>query len=330
VGVHRPSEVFPALPYVMTVITAAPPDLLRIADLSPEGLVQLLDLAASMKAEPRGWVSSHAGETLALIFEKPSTRTRVSFAAAAHRLGMLPVSLGPAELQLSRGETVADTARVLAEYASAIAVRTFAHQLLVEMAAASRVPVINALSDAHHPCQALADALTIRERVGRLEGVRLAYVGDGDSNVVHSLMEVAGLAGLELAIACPPARRPQESMLQAARDLCARGGGSIEVAVDPVAAATGAHAVYTDVWVSMGSESEQAERMRSLRPYQVTSELMGHARSDAFFLHCLPAHRGLEVTEDVIDGPASAVWQQAGNREPTEQALLHTLIAAAG
>jgi ornithine carbamoyltransferase len=312
-----------------TVTAATPPDLLRVADLSPDGLVHLLDLATRMKAEPRGWLSSHAGETLTMIFEKPSTRTRVSFAAAAHRLGMLPVSLSPADLQLSRSETVADTARALAEYSGAIVVRTFAHQLLVEMAAASKVPVINALSDAHHPCQALADLLTIRERIGRLGGVRLAYVGDGDNNVVHSLIEAAALARFQLAIACPPARCPQESILEAAVALCALGGGSIEVVADPVAAVTGAHAVYTDVWVSMGSESEQAERLQGLRPYQVTSELMRHARSDAFFMHCLPAHRGLEVTEEVLDGPASAVWQQAGNRQHTEQALLHMLITAA-
>ena len=311
------------------MITTTPSDLLRVADLSPEALLGLLDLAAAMKAEPRGWLASHAGESLALIFEKPSTRTRVSFAAAAHRLGMQPISLAPNELQLGRGETVADTARALAEYASAIAVRTFSQQLLVEMADAASVPVINALSDDHHPCQALADLMTVRERTGRLKGVRLACVGDGHDNVVHSLMEAAALTGVELVVACPPDRRPDASVMETALALCRRGEGGVEIVEDPFAAVAGAHAVYTDVWVSMGTEREEAARVASLRPYQVTASLMARARPDACFLHCLPAHRGFEVTAEVIDGPQSAVWQQAGNRLPTEEAVLHTLVGAA-
>jgi len=308
---------------------ALPSDLLRIADFSRQNLLDLLDLAAEMKADPKKWTSSHSGESLALIFEKPSTRTRVSFAAAAHRLGMLPIALSPNELQLGRGETIADTGRVLAEYTSAIAVRTFSQQLLVDLAAASKVPVINALSDEHHPCQALADVMTIRERVGRLEGVRLAYVGDGNNNVVHSLMEIAGLTGLDLAVSCPPTRQPDPAVLATARSLAGLNGGRIEIVETPAAAAEGAHAVYTDVWVSMGSEKEGAERIAELRPYQVTAELMAQARPDAFFMHCLPAHRGYEVTAEVIDGDSSAVWQEAGNRLHTEQALLHLLVGAA-
>jgi len=308
---------------------ALPSDLLRIADFSRQNLLDLLDLAAEMKADPKKWTSSHSGESLALIFEKPSTRTRVSFAAAAHRLGMLPIALSPNELQLGRGETIADTGRVLAEYTSAIAVRTFSQQLLVDLAAASKVPVINALSDEHHPCQALADVMTIRERVGRLEGVRLAYVGDGNNNVVHSLMEIAGLTGLDLAVSCPPTRKPDPAVLATARSLAGLNGGRIEIVETPAAAAEGAHAVYTDVWVSMGSEKEGAERIAELRPYQVTAELMAQARPDAFFMHCLPAHRGYEVTAEVIDGDSSAVWQEAGNRLHTEQALLHLLIGGA-
>jgi ornithine carbamoyltransferase len=306
-----------------------PPDLLRIADLSREDLFEILDLAAAMKADPKAWTTSHSGESLSLIFEKPSTRTRVSFAAAAHRLGMMPIALSPSELQLGRGETVADTARVLAEYSSAIAVRTFSQQLLVEMAAASAVPVINGLSDEHHPCQALADVMTIRERVGHLEGVRFAYVGDGHNNVVHSLMEIAALAAMDLAVACPPTRQPDPSILEEARALASRHGGRIEIVEDPASAVVGARAVYTDVWVSMGSEQEAAERVQALRRYQVTADLMARARPEAFFLHCLPAHRDHEVTPEVIDGKSSAVWQQAGNRLPTEQAVLHVLIGSA-
>lgn len=311
------------------VISTAPSDLLRIADLTPEFLEDLLDLSADMKARPRAWLDSHAGESLALIFEKPSTRTRVSFAAAAYRLGMQPISLNPSELQLGRGETVADTARALAEYTSAIAIRTFRQELLVEMAGASKVPVINALSDEHHPCQALADVMTITERLGRLRGVRLAYVGDGHDNVVHSLMEISALTGIDLAIACPPEREPDPAVRETALALCARGGGSVEVVHDPKVAVAGAHAVYTDVWVSMGAEAEEGTRVHELQAFQVTRDLMARARPEAFFMHCLPAHRGFEVTGEVIDGASSAVWQQAGNRLPTEQALLHTLIRTA-
>ena len=300
-----------------------PGDLLRVADLTRKQLFEVLDLAARMKADPKGWVTSHPGQTLALIFEKPSTRTRVSFAAAAQRLGLLPVSLSPSELQLGRGETVADTARALSAYASAIVVRTFSQQLLIEMAEGASVPVINALTDEHHPCQALADLMTIRERLGHLEGVRLAYVGDGDGNVVHSLMEAAALTGMDLAIACPAGYRPRAEIPPDA----VWPGGQITVLDDHIAAVSGADAVYTDVWVSMGEEQERTRRLARLRRFQVTPELMGRAKPGAFFLHCLPAHRGEEVAAEVIDGPASAVWQQAANRLPTEQALLHLLIA---
>lgn len=303
-------------------------DLLRVADLSRHDLLELLDLATSMKADPLGWVDSHRGESVALIFEKPSTRTRVSFAAAAQRLGMLPISLSPSELQLGRGETIADTARALAEFTSAIAVRTYSQQTLIDLASASKVPVVNALSDDHHPCQALGDLMTVRERVGHLTGLRLAFVGDGRNNVVHSLMEGGALTGMDIAIACPPAYRPDPPIEAQAQTTASRNGGRIEVMEDPTQAVNGARAVYTDVWVSMGEEKEQAERVARLRPYQVTAELMARARPDAFFMHCLPAHRGNEVAAEVIDGEHSVVWQQAGNRLPTEQAVLHTLIGA--
>jgi ornithine carbamoyltransferase len=300
----------------MTTTVAAPTrnptDLLRISDLRPRHVEWLLGVAADMKRQPTGWVHSFPGQTVACFFEKPSTRTRVSFAAAAHRLGMLPLLLRPDELQLGRGEPIADTARVLSSYAAAIVIRTFAQETIDEVAAAADVPVVNALSDEHHPCQALADLLTLRERFGRLEGLRLAYVGDGN-NVANSLVEAGRLTGVEVVVAAPEGYGPTVD--------------GAEVTTDPYEAVAGAHAVYTDVWVSMGADAERAERLRRLEGYRVDPELLRHARPDAIFLHCLPAHRGEEVADAVIDGPQSAVWQQAANRLPTEQALLWALVA---
>ena len=307
----------------MTTLT--PPrtgDLLRIADLRPAELHRLLDLATVMKADRRGWLGAMPDASVACYFAKPSTRTRVSFEAAVHRLGALPIMLRPDELQLGRGEPIADTARVLSSYCAAIVIRTFAQADVEEMAAAATVPVINALTDDHHPCQALADLLTLRERFGRLEDLRVAYVGDGN-NVAHSLMEAAALAGFELTLACPPGYLPDADIARAA-------GPAVHLFRDPRDAVRGAHAVYTDVWVSMGDEQERARRMADLAAYRVDRELMSLATDDAVFLHCLPAHRGEEVAAEVIDGPQSAVWQQAANRLPTEQAALHALVAGDG
>jgi len=289
-----------------------PPHFLRLSDLDADGLNALLDLAARMKERPHGFVEALRGETLVCFFEKPSTRTRLSFAAAAERLGMLPVVLGPADLQLGRGESLEDTARTFAGYAAAIVVRTFAQETVERIAAVSRVPVVNALTDDHHPCQALADLLTLRERFGRLEGLRLAFVGDFD-NVAVSLAEAAPLTGLRVTVACPPGYE--------------RDTPGARVVHDPFEAVGGADVVYTDVWVSMGDEAEREARMRDLRPFQVDGTLMAHASPDAVFMHCLPAHRGEEVTADVIDGPRSIVWEQAENRLPTEEALLLALVA---
>lgn len=289
-----------------------PTDLLRISELEQAQLEWLLRLAADMKANPLGWVETLPGRTLACFFEKPSTRTRVSFAAAAHRLGLLPLLLRPDELQLGRGEPIADTARVLSSYTAAIVIRTFAQETIEQVAAAADVPVVNALSDQHHPCQALADVLTLQERFGELDGLRLAYVGDGN-NVANSLVEIGRLTGIDVVVAAPPGFGPSVAGAQ--------------VVEDPREAVEGAHAVYTDVWVSMGEEAERDERLRELAPYQVDLALMAAARPEAVFLHCLPAHRGEEVADDVIDGPQSAVWQQAANRLPTEQALLYALIS---
>lgn len=308
-----------------TIEQTATQHLLRISDLGGDELFKLLDLAAEMKAQPKGFLEALAGETVALFFEKPSTRTRSSFAAATARLGATPLALRPDELQLGRGETIADTARVLSSYASAIVIRTFAQAELQEVAAYSTVPVINALSDAHHPCQALADLLTVWERFGSLTGRRLAYVGDGN-NVAHSLIEAGALAGMHVAVATPPGYAPDEEIVANARRLAKSRAAEIEVVDDPRAAVDGADAVYTDVWVSMGEEAESNQRLRDFAPFQVNAELMRLAKPDAVFLHCLPAHRGMEVTGDVIDGPQSAVWQQAANRLPTEEALLYALV----
>ena len=308
----------------MTTVTA-PRHVLRVADLSPEELEQVLDLATRMKADPGGWTEALRGRALASIFEKSSTRTRASLAVAAHRLGMLPLALRPDELQLGRGETIADTARVLSGYAAAITVRTFAQATLQELAEHATVPVINALSDAHHPCQALADLFTLRERFGTLHGLRLAYLGDAN-NVAHSLLEAGALAGVSVVLACPRGYEPDDEVLDRAFHLQADHGGLLEVTHDPRRAVAGAHAVYTDVWVSMGEEAERDQRRAALQPYRVTSALMSAADPEAIFLHCLPAHRGEEVDAAVIDGTQSVVWQQAANRLPTEQALIYALI----
>jgi ornithine carbamoyltransferase len=288
-----------------------PDHFLRVTDLDREGLHALLDLAVAMKQRPHGFVDALRGDTVVCFFEKPSTRTRVSFAAATERLGMLPLVLRPDELQLGRGETIADTARTLSGYASAIVVRTYAQATVDELAAAATKPVVNALTDEHHPCQALADLLTLRERFGSLDGLKVAYIGDGN-NVARSLAEAALLAGIDVVVAAPSGYAD---------------GVPARVVDDPVEAVDGADAVYTDVWVSMGEEDERDVRLEALRPYQVDERLLALAQPDAVFMHCLPAHRGEEVTAEVLDGPQSIVWQQAENRMPTEEALLLALIA---
>jgi ornithine carbamoyltransferase len=299
-------------------------DLLRVSDLDRGELTNLLDLAELMRADPNGWIERHRGDSVACYFEKPSTRTRVSFEAAAHRLGMLPMMLKPDELQLGRGELISDTARVLSGFVSAIVMRTFSQDLIAETAAAADVPVVNALSDMHHPCQALADLLTIRDHAGRLDGIRLAYVGDGN-NVAHSLMEAGALAGMDVTVGCPADYRPDPSVLAEAQRLAEGTGAAISVEEDPRRAVAGCDVVYTDVWVSMGQDAEHQRRGRRLTHYAVTAELMAAAADGAMFMHCLPAHRGEEVDAEVIDGPRSLVWKQAANRLPTEQAVLHAL-----
>jgi ornithine carbamoyltransferase len=312
----------------MTAIapTTRPSDLLRIADLTATQLNALLDLADEMKNGPTWWTAARNSTAIACLFDKPSTRTRVAFEVAAHRLGMHPIMLRPDELQLGRGEPLADTARVLSSYTAAIVVRTFAQATVEELAAAATVPVINALTDDHHPCQALADLLTLRRHYGYLEGIRLAYVGAGN-NVAHSLMEAGALSGMHVTVATPHGYGPHPDVTRTAIGLAAEHGGSVNVCHDPRSAVDDVDAVYTDLWVS-GEDAERERRVSDLQAYQVDEALMRAAAPGAVFMHCLPAHRGLEVTAEVIDGPSSIVWEQAANRLPTEQATLHMLIGS--
>jgi ornithine carbamoyltransferase len=299
--------------------------LLTLDSLGRDGILVNLELATQLKSRKGMARDALAGGRVGLIFDKPSTRTRVSFEAAAWGLGMLPITLRPDELQLGRGETIADTARVLSRYLSAIAIRTFEQAKVEELARYATIPIINALTDDHHPCQALADVMTLQEEFGELKGLRVAFVGDGN-NVCHSLIQAAGYLGFTLAVSTPAGYEPKPEIVAAARANGRATGGSIELGHDPKAAVRGADAVYTDVWASMGQEKEREERARVFAGYCVNAELMALAASRAIFLHCLPAHRGDEVTDEVIDGPQSRVWDEAEDRWYTEQALLFMLI----
>ncbi len=302
-------------------------DLLRTSDLTPDDLDRLLALAAEAKADRYVGRGLLQGRTVVLYFTKPSTRTRVSSETAVVELGGVPLLVRPDELQLGRGETIEDTARVLGAYASAIVIRTFDDEDVRRVAAATEVPVINALTDRHHPLQSITDVFTLREVVGDLPGRRLAYVGAGN-NVAHSLLEACALAGVDLALAVPQEYQPDPAVVAVAEKLATTSGSRIEIGSDPVAAVRGACAVYTDVWLSMGDPPEaRSARLRTLAPYRVTPELMARALPEAVFLHCLPAHRGEEVSADVIDGPRSRVFQQAANRRPVMHGVLRALLA---
>jgi ornithine carbamoyltransferase len=302
-------------------------DLLRIADLDVGGLRHLLRLAAMTKRQPRRWRHVLADDTVVLYFSKPSTRTRIAFEAAATRLGANAVVVGPNELQLGRGETIEDTAKVISRYAKAFVIRTFDQGDVDRFAAAATIPVINALTDLHHPSQALADLLTLQEHFGRLAGLRVAYLGDGN-NVAHSLIEACALAGIDLDVATPPGYEPDLQTTETAAEVAARHGSLLLTTHDPLVAAAGADAIYTDVWVSMGDPAdERDERMRAFAPYRVDPAVMAAASPEAVFLHCLPAHRGEEVTPSVIDSRRSLVFDQAENRMHTAQGLLLALTS---
>jgi len=298
-----------------------------IADLEPDELGTLLDLTARLKAD-RSQRSDLRGRTVALVFEKPSLRTRLSFDVGTAQLGGHSVYLSPAEVGLGRRESVADVARVVSRMADAVVLRVNAHETIEEFAKFSGVPVINGLSDLSHPCQGLADIFTIRERKGRgadLRGVVVAYVGDGN-NVAHSLMLCAAKTGVTLRIATPPGYEPLPRYRELAQSAARASGASVEIGNDPSVAVAGADVVYTDVWTSMGQEQEYERRRRAFSGYQVNAQLLARAKRDAIVLHDLPAHRGEEITDEVIDGPLSAVFDQAENRLHTEKALLCWLL----
>ncbi|NOZ26624.1 MAG: ornithine carbamoyltransferase [Chloroflexi bacterium] len=303
---------------------------LSIADLTPEELWRILRLARELKDE---WLAGGnrpllRGKVLGLLFQKPSLRTRVSFHMGMIHLGGDAIYLSPQEIRLGERESVPDVARVLSRYVDGIMARVFAHAHVEQLAAHSRVPVINGLSDYNHPCQALADLLTIWERKGRLEGVRLAYVGDGN-NVARSLAFAAALTGIHLVIASPEGYQLDEETVALARSLAERGGGQVTLTTDPLAAVRDADVIYTDVWTSMGQEAEAERRRQVFPPYQVNADLVSRARPDVIVMHCLPAHRGEEITDDVADGPHSVLFDQAENRLHAQKGLLVRLMAPA-
>jgi ornithine carbamoyltransferase len=298
-------------------------DCLTLAEFVPGEVRLILDEALKLKMLRRSRIPFRPlfGKTLAMVFQKPSNRTRVSFEVGMYHLGGHALPLSPQELQIGKRETPSDTGRVLARYIDAIMVRTFDHEELEELAAAADVPVINGLSDSHHPCQALADLLTVREELGELEGAKIAYVGDGN-NVAHSLALGCALTGTRLTIAHPEGHGPDPRVIE----LAAKLGDTPTITEDPQEGVAGARVVYTDVWASMGQEAEAEERKKQFMPYQVNEELMSRAAPGAIFLHCLPAHRGEEVTAGVIDGPRSRVFDQAENRLHAQKALLYLLL----
>jgi ornithine carbamoyltransferase len=303
-------------------------DYLSVDDLSPEELAGVLDLSGKVKAHPGDVADALRRKSVAMIFEKPSTRTRVSFEVAIASTGAHPVALSSQELQLGRGETIEDTGRVLSRYVDAIVLRTFEQERLELIASAASVPVVNALSDFEHPCQCLADLLTIRETKGELAGRTLTYLGDGN-NVTHSLLLGGAKTGMHVRVATPPGFEPIPQIVQRATEIAEGTGGSVLLTNDPREAAAGADVLYTDVWASMGQETESDERALVFPAYRLDQEKVDVARPDVTVLHCLPAHRGQEITDEVIDGPHSAVWDQAENRLHTQKALLLWLLGAA-
>jgi ornithine carbamoyltransferase len=304
-------------------------DYLSVDDLSARELHDVLTLAAQIKADRSMHADTLAGRSVALIFEKSSTRTRVSFEVGVAQLGAHPLTLSSGDLQLGRGETIEDTGRVLSRYVDAIVLRTFEQERLEALAHAASIPVINSLSDFEHPCQALADLLTIEEHLGALRGKVLTYVGDGN-NVAHSLLLAGAKAAMTVRVATPVGFEPIRQVVDRAAEIAAETGGSIEVGTDPGMAAKGAHALYTDVWASMGQEREADERALVFRPYQLNDALIDVADPAALVMHCLPAHRGEEIADHAIDGEHSVVFDQAENRLHTQKALLVFLFGLAG
>jgi ornithine carbamoyltransferase len=294
--------------------------LLSILDIE-DRLGEIIDRGIALKG--RRYSEELKGKSLAMIFEKSSTRTRVSFEVAMTQLGGHALYMSPDQMQLGRGETVEDTAKVLSRFVDGIMYRAYSHEMMAKLAANSSVPVINALDDIEHPCQIVADLMTIKEKKGRLKGLKIAYVGDGN-NVCNSIILAAPIVGMDAAVGCPRGYEP--SMLDKAKELAVKYGTKVEVFEDPEKAVEGADAIYTDVWVSMGMEKEREARERLFMPYQVNNALVRNAKKDFLFLHCLPAHRGLEVASEVIDGEHSVVFDEAENRLHAQKAILLGLL----
>ncbi len=293
-------------------------DFLTIRDLTEDELRDLIDRGLEIKKKGRVNASPLSGRTLGLMFDKSSTRTRISFETAMFRLGGQTVFMSRADTQLSRGEAVKDTARVLSRYLDAIAVRTYSQDLVEEMAFWAEVPVINALTDQYHPCQILSDLMTVKEKRGTIDNMKVAWIGDGN-NVAHSWINAAAVLGFELVLACPPRYRPDPKLLEVS-------GANISVVEDPAAAATGADVINTDVWISMGQDKEREQRLKSFEGFQLNASLVSLCKPGVLVMHCLPAHRGEEITDDVLEGPHSVVFDQAENKMHFHQALLERLI----
>lgn len=298
-------------------------DFLTLSDLSPGEIQRLLKRAVELKSCKDANKCPLIGKSVGLLFEKSSTRTRVSLEVGIYQLGGQAIYMNPKEIQIGRGETIHDTAKVLSRYLRAVIIRTYSHDTLVEFAFHSSIPVINGLSDLYHPCQALGDLMTIAEKKGRLKGVLLAYIGDGN-NVANSLIEAAAMTGINLSVACPKGYEPASDVLEKAR---ASAKSDISVMSDPKRAVKDADVIYTDVWVSMGQEKEAAKKRERFRNYQVNRRLLSYADKNVIVMHCMPAHRGEEIAGEIIDGPQSAVFEQAENRMHTQKALLEFLLA---
>lgn len=302
---------------------------ISIHDITSKEFYDLLELALKLKKEQKAGIKHHLleGKTLGMIFTKSSTRTRISFEVGMYQLGGHPMFLNANDMQLGRGESIYDTANVMSRFVDGIMIRTFDHQDVLDLAKFGSVPVINALTDHLHPCQALADLMTVYEHKGTLKGLKLAYIGDGN-NVAHSLLYACAKAGMDMSVATPVGYECEDIVVKNATEDAKETGAKIFITNDPVEAIKDADVVCTDTWVSMGQEAEKAERVKIFKDYQVNKELFAHAKDDAIFIHCLPAYRGYEVTEDIIDGPMSVIFDEAENRLHAQKAVLATLMQA--
>ena len=301
--------------------------LINLFDVTVEEIERIFNLSAKLKKELKEGTPHHLlkGKTLGMIFSKSSTRTRVSFEVGMYQLGGYPLFLSSSDIQLGRGETIYDTAQVLSRYISGIMIRTFKHSDVEDLAHHGTIPVINGLTDLMHPCQILADLFTVHEAKGKLKGLKMAYVGDGN-NVANSLLHGCAKIGMNICVATPEGYGCDEGIIEEAKADAKKSGCRLLLTEDPVEAVSGADVIYTDTWVSMGQEAEKEIRVKTFMPYQVNNKLFGHAKSDAMFLHCLPAYRGLEVSAEIIDGPNSAVFEEAENRLHVQKAIMAILM----